>query len=150
MKGLSHEVLSFIKNRDKAHVDNRGYRSLSVTNEHGKKKKVNVAKLVLFTFVGAPQGEKRFACHGEGGQLDDSLKNVSWETPSHNNKEDKRRDGTALIGEKNHKSKLNSLQVRVIRRAHELGVEYSRLAKIFGVSHNAIVLIVKRINWKYL
>ena len=134
----------------KCRVDNRGYRSLILYGADGKRVKMNVSRIVLLTFVGNPPAKNYFACHGSGGRLDDSIDNLSWKTPSDNNGEDKRRDGTALIGEKNHKSKLTESDVKRIIGLSKVNVSTAALAKHYKVSHTAIRLILIGKNWSHL
>ena len=129
-------------------VDNRGYNCVWLYRD-GKVRKINVARVILLTFVGEPSGGM-FACHGPNGRLDDSLENVYWGTPTRNNGQDKRRDGTAIVGERNHKHKLTELQARIVLRCLSFGVAYVPLSKIFAVSRNAIRLIAIGKNWSHL
>lgn len=113
-----------------------------------------VHQIILETFI-SPRPDGMWACHGVGGKQCNSVDNLYWATPSQNLGEDKLRDGTLLRGEKNHCAKLNNLQVRIIRRAHELGKSKKRhdgitmryLAKTFGVSQRTIYDIVNMVKW---
>ena len=107
-----------------------------------------VGGLVLLAFVGpCPTGMQ--VCHGPNGKHDNSLSNLSWGTPSKNNKEDKIRDGTSTRGENNPMAKLNELQVRVMRRAHAFGLGFRELAEVFSICDEHVRRIVKRESWQY-
>jgi uncharacterized protein YjcR len=53
-------------------------------------------------------------------------------------------------GEGHPQAKLTELDVRGIRAAHEAGIGYKRLAALYGVSPNQVMLIVKRRNWAHV
>ena len=89
-----------------------------------------VAHLVLEAFVCMkPKGY--YACHGVGGCLDDSIKNLRWGTPSENQR-DRLRDGTHQYGIKNPAAKLNKLQVRIIHRLYEMGRDCGFTQKVIA------------------
>jgi hypothetical protein len=112
-----------------------------------------VSNLVLETFV-SPRPEGMQACHGINGRFDDSLDNLSWGTKSKNCSADKYRDGTALFGEKNHRSKLNELQVRIIRRSYSPhgkgGLTQQELANIFHVHYAHIQRLLNHTSWSHI
>jgi hypothetical protein len=111
-----------------------------------------VSSLVLETFVG-PRPKGMVVRHGVRGPLDDSLDNVSWGTQKENIA-DEIRDGTKLLGEKHHQSKLNELQVRIIRRAYSRwgkdGLSLQALAEIFNVDQSNVGYIVSRRTWTHI
>jgi hypothetical protein len=128
---------------------------LAVTLHRNRKRfSHRVHVLVLETFMG-PRPIGMFGCHGPKGKFDNSLKNVYWATPKQNTN-DMIRDGTmtAPSGENHGRAKLNWLQVRIIRKTYELGrdvgISQRSLARIFGVSQNAVRDIVLNQKWKHI
>ena len=59
-----------------------GRRSVMLTRD-GRRKRHNVASMVLTVFVG-PRPEKLQACHNNGDPTDDRATNLRWDTPSAN------------------------------------------------------------------
>ena len=127
--------------------NNYRYNHVQLRN-NGKNCKITIAPLVLSAFV-SPRPDGMLACHGINGQFDDSLENLSWGTPHKNFCLDKFRDGTVLYGEKSPASKLNELQVRIIKRFISYGIYGSKryLSKVFHVSEGAIHAIAYKISW---
>lgn len=69
----------------------KGYLQVHLSMD-GARRFRSVHRLVLETFVGpCPEGME--ACHGPGGQMDNRLVNLRWDT-SGSNQLDKQRDGT--------------------------------------------------------
>lgn len=110
-----------------------------------------IAPIVLSVF-GCPRPIGMECCHGVNGQFDDSISNLRWGTHKENMK-DKYRDGTQPVGERAGNSKLNELQVRIIRRAYELFPDIFSLrylARTFRIDHRTVRCIVYRKNWKHI
>jgi NUMOD4 motif len=115
----------------KAQVSTKGYRQVGLS-KYGTVKIRRISNLVLEAFVSArPPGHE--ACHGPGGQLDDSLGNLSWGTPAQNQL-DRRRDGTSNQGERSVRSKMTSAIVSECRYRYAAGETQLALAAEFGVS----------------
>ena len=118
-----------------------------------KERPETVARLVLMAFMGLPPAGM-IACHGTMGRSVDSLKNLYWGTYSQNNGDDRRRDGTMVRGENHHNSRLNELQVRIIRRAYSRhgknGISGTSLAHIFNVTDATINRVIKRECWNHI
>ena len=137
--------------RMKTHLHDFGYEMLNLTKD-GKHVRSYVHTLILRTFVGkCPKG--MLATHGGNGISDNSLSNLSWNTQSQN-MIDRWRDNTMTFGECHRNSKLNPLQVRIIRRFCELSPEHGKfrfLATIFPqISVTSIQFIYHRQNWSWL
>lgn len=128
--------------------DHKGYLRVGIVR--GAKRSGSdkyVAHLVLAAFVGQrPEGME--ACHCDGNKLNNRLDNLRWDTPI-NNQFDKRLHGTHGEGEKHSQAKLNSLIVRVIRRASEKKYFNAKeLAELFNVSVKQVRDIIARRQWK--
>lgn len=74
---------------------------------------------------------------------------LEWGSPKRN-QEDRRRDGTANVGESNPASKLTVDQVREIKRGLTDGISWSRLAETYDVSRGAIQEIAAGRNWGWV
>lgn len=102
-----------------------------------------IHRLVLETFIGpCPDGME--CCHNNGNPLDNKLENLRWDTRS-NNQLDSIRHGT--YG----RSKLNYLQVRVIRRLLEFKrLTQKEIAEVFKVDKTTISAINQGKSWWHL
>lgn len=74
----------------KTRPNNRGYLIVNLTDDNGQRQTRTVHTLILETFAGpCPPGME--ACHGPGGQTDNRLANLRWDTKEAN-RDDWRRD----------------------------------------------------------
>lgn len=123
------------------------YLRVTVSTTDGKQKSIAVHRLVLEAFVGQrPDGMQ--ACHNDGNHLNNSIKNLRWDT-SRNNILDKNKHGTMAIGEKNNKAKISEDQVLLIRACK--GMASSReMAKYFNVSQPCMSQILRGATWKHV
>lgn len=72
---------------------------------------------------------------------------LSWKTPKEN-MADQVRDGTAMLGAKNHATKLTPEIVMEIRRRYALGgVRQVDLATEFGIKQPALSSLIRRETW---
>lgn len=79
------------------------------------------------------------------------ITNLSWGTMKQNLGPDRVRDGTDNRGEKSSNAKLNSRQVRVIRRLIESkSMTQEEIGNIFGVTEATIRDIKTRRRWGHL
>lgn len=63
--------------------NNRGYLMVDLTDDNGVKHTVTVHSMILEAFRGKPQPGQE-ACHGPGGQTDNSVTNLRWGWPPEN------------------------------------------------------------------
>ena len=133
----------------KPSFNHSGYAYVDLCVE-GKRLKKAVHLLVLEAFSGVrPEGMQ--GCHGSGGKADNSLANLSWDTPTRNNREHKRRDGTDNRGQRHWQTPLTNEDVRMIRHHLAVGNKTQKaLATEYGVSYQAIHAIHKRKTWKHV
>lgn len=117
-----------------------------VLSRNGKKHTCGVHRLLLSTFV-SEQPSTIYALHNNGDRLDNRLENLRWGTPQ-DNANDKIKHGNSLKGGNNPKAKLNSLKVRVIRHAYNLGLSQQKLANMFGVCQTQISRVILSKAWK--
>ncbi|WP_430228026.1 NUMOD4 motif-containing HNH endonuclease [Paraburkholderia tropica] len=120
-----------------------GYLAVNLS-KCGKARKRTVHTLVLEAFVGPrPMGME--GCHGDGDRTNARLGNLSWDTPS-KNWDDKRRHGTATVGERSPSAKLTEDQVSMILVSR---LSSLKLAPLLGVASSTIRAVRLGQNWKY-
>ena len=128
---------------------NAGYYGVGLWKE-GKIKQAKVHRLVAIAFLGQPP-EGHVVCHGPKGSQCNEITNLSWGTMKQNLGPDRVRDGTDNRGEKSSNAKLNSRQVRVIRRLIESkSMTQEEIGNIFGVTEATIRDIKTRRRWGHL
>lgn len=114
-----------------------------------KCKRKSVHRLVIENFVGpCPPGMQ--CRHLDGDPTNNRLDNLSWGTVNENWK-DKRRHGTAPVGERGGHAKLTKDEVRAVIAEFTTG-DFSKteLARIHGVSLGCICHILRGDSWKCL
>jgi len=116
---------------------------------NGKLFKRYVHRLVLEAFAGpCPNGKE--GCHYDGNPANNELTNLRWATRKEN-AEDTIRHGTTLRGERNKRAKLNSVQVRSIRRLLNSNVlSLQEIARLFNVARSTISQIKRGYRWGWL
>ena len=127
--------------------DQKGYRRLKLSID-GRRVTRLTAPLVAAAFCG-PKPEGEVVRHKNGDQRDNRASNLEYGTRSENER-DKRRHGTAPIGQNHPAAKLTEKQVATIRERLQRGSRANgrnALAREFGVSHRLITLIVTRRLW---
>lgn len=129
-------------------VGTTGYPYVSLCLRTPRKR--NIHLLVLEAFVGpCPEGME--ACHGPGGPGDARLSNLRWDTRSANNLHDKHEQGTALLGFKNHQTRVSDEAVIEIRRRYAAGgVRHQDLADAFGLCRQHVTDIIGRRKRQYV
>jgi hypothetical protein len=115
----------------------------------GAKFSRSVHQVVMLSFIGpCPDGYE--VAHENGVPADCRLVNLSYKTFSANQM-DRRRHGTASIGESHPGAKLNNESVRAILAARAAGgISYERLGRQFGVSKKTAMLVVSRQVWGHV
>lgn len=111
---------------------------------------MSVGYLVLLTFVSDRPSPKHQVCHGILGKAVNYINNVSWKTSSENNKQDKERDKTAMLGENHFASKIKNSDIPVIRKLHNEGKSNKYIADIFNVTHSNISKIIRGHTWTHI
>jgi len=105
-----------------------------------------ISYLVLLTFVGERPKDCQ-VCHNDGNPSKDNLSNLRWDTPK-NNIADRNIHGTMLYGESNCNSKLNDLQVRIVKRYPVYRGSHTHLSEYFNVSRPQISNIIHGRQWQ--
>jgi len=121
------------------------YFQISLWN-NGKCYCFNLHKLILLTWHGKPNGlESR---HLDGKRYNNRPSNLKYGTRLENYN-DRKKHGMDCYGERNGMSKLNELQIRIIRRLYKR-MPQLWLGKIFKISQSVISGIQTGKEWKYL
>ncbi|NCA72030.1 MAG: HNH endonuclease [Sphingobacteriia bacterium] len=113
-------------------IDRDGYRIVTVGGMRTK-----MHRLVLYVFRGPAPGRGMVTRHLDGNPSNNCIDNLAWGTPAEN-WNDKRRHGTATVGERSGRVKLTDDEVRVIRDSEE---PTKTLSARYGVSDSLISLI---------
>jgi len=103
-------------------------------------------RLVLEAFIG-PRPHKMETRHLDGDKTNNRLENLKWGTIEEN-WEDKRRHGTAPVGERNGQAVLTEDAVRKMRIMHKQGHSRSHIARIFKVGGNTAARALSGETWK--
>jgi hypothetical protein len=131
----------------KPHPGRHGYLSLIVKGLDRKARTIKVHLAVLEAFVG-PRPSGMHGCHGPGGQQDNRLVNLRWDTAKANNA-DKVRDGTHQVGERNPAAKLTAPQVLELR-TKLASKTLKALAEEYGISIATVHNIKTRRIWAHV
>lgn len=107
-----------------------------------------VQPMVLTAFRG-PRPEGMEAAHDNGEAGDNRVDNLRWDAPIGNNA-DKYRHGTAPLGEKNHKAKLDTNKVSGIFQDRRDGMLVHEIADKRGVCKQHVSDILNGKRWQHL
>lgn len=130
--------------------DGKGYLHVDLRKKRGAGKVFRryVHRLVLTAFVGpCPAG--MVTCHNDGDRHNNRLENLRWDTLA-NNQEDRKKHGTARLGEESVCAKLTTAAVIAIRIAAASGEAYPSIAERHGISRAYISEIVLRRKWRHV
>lgn len=116
----------------------------------GRKRLRASRAICLMAHGPAPSIQQTDAAHSCGVRACCNPKYI-YHATSRQNQRDKIKHGTVLAGERNPCAKLKEKDVLAIRDlVAAKSTSQSQLARKYGVSANAISLIVKRVNWASL
>lgn len=127
-------------------ISKRGYHLMVLGNPKTKFKAITLHRLVLSTFV-SEMPSRIDGCHKNGIKSDNRLCNLMW-AGRIENEYHKLQHGTLTEGVRNGQSKLNELQVRIIRRLDGVMSQY-KIAAIFGVTQKNISAIKCGKSWNF-
>jgi len=122
-----------------------GYRQVQLCRA-GKREQIKVHRLVALAFLGQPPTPRHQVAHNDGIPANNCVENLRWATAKEN-QHDRRRHGTASIGESNYRAKLTANDVLAIRASTARNCD---LARMYGVSWSQIYSIRIRKTWKHL
>lgn len=103
-----------------------------------------VHRLVLETFLGKSKLPQ--CCHKNGISHDNRLENLYWASAKQNAK-DRKKHGTAPVGERHGSSKLKWTDVREIRISYKNGARLKDLSEKYNITSNSVSRIVKNEGW---
>lgn len=127
--------------------DAAGYPKVALRGE-GKITLAYVHRLVLEAFVGpCPPGME--ARHRDGNPANNRADNLCWGTHAENIA-DRRRHGTAPLGERSGTAKLTEAKVREIKQRLAAGASQHPLAREFGISRSLIQAIKAGKVWAHV
>lgn len=138
-------VLGNIPNRILKPSQSHGYQYVSIFH-NGNRYGRSILRLVLLAFRGpCPPGME--ACHEDGDQFNNRLYNLRWDTVK-NNQHDKKKHGTAAVGEKHGGHKLTRDQVAQIRTMTSQGCTQKEIGESFNIPRAYVSEIVNHRKWK--
>lgn len=121
-----------------------------VLMKNRKPYRIKIGKLVLTTFIRKRVGNE-YVCHGAKGSLDDSLSNLYWGTPKQN-MQDRFRDGTDNLGERNARALVTEEEVKEIRRLFHSEKRFTLMyfANKYNLGKTTVGHIVHHTSWKHI
>lgn len=139
----------FLKGRD----DTRGYLTLGLVNENGKKQ-YKIHRLVAENFLKNTE-TKREVNHINGIKTDNEVSNLEWATSKENKTHAwnmglyKKQDRSKYSGENCGTSKFKEHEIIEIRKIYKSGgISQKALGEMYGTSQAQIYYIVNHITWK--
>jgi len=128
----------------KQRKNNYGYNYIGLSLNN-KKRSFTVHKLVARHFL----GESTLTVnHKNCNKSNNTVENLEWISIK-NNLGHATRNKLRASGVNNGSSKLNNIDIRLIKYKNRLGKSQRRIAREMGVSHGAIYNILHGINWSY-
>jgi len=138
VKGLRYNSLLRLQRNEK------GYLNIALWCNDAVKV-MRVHRLVLEAFVGpCPQGHE--GAHLDGNPGNNHLENLAWVTRAENHSH-KKLHGTALIGERQHQSKLKDSQVLEIFHST---IPAPQICGRYNVSASAVRMIRQGVTWSHV
>lgn len=144
----------FYKEKKLKFKDIRGYKSVSIVYDDGKRRMRQVHRLVLETFAPVDNQEKLQVNHIDGVKSNNNLNNLEWCTSKENivhaHKLGLIKSKRNQNGEKNNLSKLTDEKVIKIIDMIKKGAKNPEIAELFGVKDNTISNIRTGHTWKHI
>ena len=124
-----------------------GYALVFLYKKDKSRKAVTVHRLVANAFIPNPENKPQVN-HKNGLKTDNQIDNLEWATSS----EDRQHAydiglKVAPNGERHYSAKLNSFQVRVIRKSD---LSQRELVRIFKVTQPTVRAIINKTTWKQI
>lgn len=123
-------------------------------SKDGKRELFYIHRLVAEHFVPNPKN-KPFVNHLDCNKQNNDEENLTFVTRVENDRHAFRHGlkvPPVLRGERNHQSKLNEKQVRVVRHLHKINpkLSYASIGRLFNVSRFIIRSICKKYTWDHV
>lgn len=113
------------------------------------RKRIQVARLVLETFVG-PQPKGRQIGRKNWDHTDDRLSNLYYANPAQIRARFYRVCETSSRGELHPRHILTEERVRALRKGAQVGANVAAMARAFGVHPHTAWKAIKRQSWKHV
>ena len=113
------------------------------------KNKSNTVYLIAIAFINNPTNHPEIN-HIDGNKTNNKIENLEWCTRSYNCLHSYKLNLVKIIKGENHKnSKLNEIQVKIIRSLKD-DLTQKEIAKYFNISQTNIKDILNRRTWKHI
>ena len=139
----------------KQFINTHGYKTIPITFNK-KRYNILVHRYVALYFV-SNENCKPLVNHIDGNKQNNNANNLEWVTYSENiihayknNLRTHHLDNAIRRGVEHYRSKLSEEDVIKIRKLHETGVGYRKIAKILELPLGAVKSVVYRKSWKHL
>jgi hypothetical protein len=127
----------------KPKIEKRGYHQYNLS-KGTKKYYLTAHKLVAITFIGLPLDKSLMIAHLDGNKSNNFVGNLKWVSNSENQLH--RREHENFVPLRGNNS-LTVEQVKNIRKKFESGINQSKLAEEYGVSHGVINRLVNGVSY---
>lgn len=140
--------------RMKQSVANTGYNCVNLTPEGGgrnNQRVENVHQLIADAFCRDRLDDEIETRHRDGNKLNNHVCNLEPCTVLINSRDKKVHDPTFLQGIRHSQVKLTEKEVYEIRKLYDdCELQLKDIGNMYGVHHNTISSIGRRVNWKHL
>ena len=123
-----------------------GYLSVMLSRE-GRRRRVDVHRLVASAFLGPRPSERHLVAHGDGSRTNNHWLNLRWAT-QRDNLADCHAHGTARVGAASPHARLDAIDVGAICRMKQLGVPRRLIAEGFGLHKRTVFAILAGTSWR--
>lgn len=128
------------------HVNADGREHYTLVDVRGGSRHMQVARLILLTFVGPPPETYMYCCHRDDVCTNNEVENLYWGT-SKRNGEDRVRNGKSRPGESHPHAKLTADALPIVRLMAAQGISQEVIGNVFGVSQSAISRVLLGRTW---
>ncbi len=126
--------------------EGEGYMQIPLCNL-GKKTFFLVHRTVAISFIPNPENKPEVN-HKDGDKTNNCVENLEWATSLENIRESWRMGlSKSRTGEKHHNSKLTEKEVLEIRNIGNT-MSQKEIGRLYGINHQAVYKILKRLRWK--
>lgn len=126
-----------------------GYKYVCLRTADGKNKKVDIHRMVLFSFFGPPEFKKSVCRHLDGNPLNNHFSNLKWGTYKENS-QDRNRHNTMFRGEQVGISVLKKEDIPNIFNEFLSGLSTGQISKKYKVTPEAISNVLNSNTWTHV